>query len=272
MTPLDLPETHRARYARLVRGVAATDDPATAASALRALARWTPWSAEAPGVLAAAVTDLTNRETWRSAASALIEAASGAPHGLAALLDTLRTLAGSTADEDDDAGERRDRPARQRVVLLAEQLGGSGLGSEAARRPVALAAAELLGAYDAYAAQAAVLAAECVDLAAVPPRLDRVTALAGPGRPVLAARVADTVRGRLESREQPGDAEALRVEAAALASHGGHAEGLMAVAVTGALGSREDWPEPWRERLRALRRHPVPDVRDAALEETTAYE
>ncbi|MDQ0384155.1 hypothetical protein J2S54_000975 [Streptomyces sp. DSM 42143] len=272
VSPLDLPETHRARYARLVRGVAATDDPATAGSALRALARWTPWSAEAPGVLAAAVTDLTNRETWRSAASALIEAASGAPHGLAALLDTLRTLAGSTADEDDDAGERRDRPARQRVVLLAEQLGRSGLGSEAARRPVALAAAELLGANDAYAAQAAVLAAECVDLAAVPPRLDQVTALAGPGRPALAARVADTVRGRLESREQPGEAEALRVEAAALASHGGHAEGLMAVAVTGALGSREDWPEPWRERLRALRRHPVPDVRDAALEETTAYE
>ncbi|MFE0785366.1 hypothetical protein ACFW4T_02975 [Streptomyces mutabilis] len=272
VSPLDLPETHRARYARLVRGVAATDDPATAGSALRALARWTPWSAEAPGVLAAAVTDLTNRETWRSAASALIEAASGAPHGLAALLDTLRTLAGSTADEDDDAGERRDRPARQRVVLLAEQLGGSGLGSEAARRPVALAAAELLGANDAYAAQAAVLAAECVDLAAVPPRLDQVTALAGPGRPALAARVADTVRGRLESREQPGEAEALRVEAATLASHGGHAEGLMAVAVTGALGSREDWPEPWRERLRALRRHPVPDVCDAALEETTAYE
>ncbi|AXL93568.1 hypothetical protein C4J65_30575 [Streptomyces sp. CB09001] len=46
----------------------------------------------------------------------------------------------------------------------------------------------------------------------------------------------------------------------------------MAVAVTGALGEREDWPAPWRELLRALRRHPVPDVRDAALEETTAHE
>ncbi|MFC7814584.1 hypothetical protein ACFUTR_08010 [Streptomyces sp. NPDC057367] len=270
--PLDLPEAHRARYARLVRSVAATDDTATALSAFRALARWTPWAAEAPGVLVEALTDLSNRETWHCAASALTEAASGSPHGLAGLVDALRTLAGSSADEDDDAGEGRDRPARQRVVALVEQLGGSGLGTVAARRPAALAAAELLGGYDAYAAQAAGLAAACADLAAVPPRLDRVTALAGPGRPALAARVADTVRERLESRGEAADPGALLAEAVALADHGGPAEGLMAVAVTGALGGREDWPPPWRALLRTLRRHPVADVRDAALEETTAYE
>ncbi|MZG14232.1 hypothetical protein GTY44_12125, partial [Streptomyces sp. SID5914] len=70
----------------------------------------------------------------------------------------------------------------------------------------------------------------------------------------------------------PGDATALLAEARALAEHGGHAQGLMAVAVTAALGGREDWPAPWRELLRVLRRHPVPDVRDAALEETTVHE
>ncbi|MFH9731616.1 hypothetical protein [Streptomyces sp. NPDC017260] len=57
-----------------------------------------------------------------------------------------------------------------------------------------------------------------------------------------------------------------------LAGHGGHAEMLPAVAVTGALGGREEWPAPWRELPRTPRRHPVPDVRDAALEETTAHE
>lgn len=272
--PLDLPDAHRARYARLVREVAAAEDPATAVAAFQALARWTPWSPEAPAVLAGAVTDLTNRGTWHSAAGALIEAATSAPHGLAGLLDALRTLAG-TASEDDsdaDAGERRDRPARRRVEFLVGRLGSTVHRSEGAVRPVGLAAAELLARYEAYVAQAAGLAAAHLDLTAVPPRLDRVTAMAGAGRPALAARLAEELRGRLERREQPGDAEALRAEVEALAGHGGHAEGLMAVAVTGALGSREEWPARWRELLRTLRRHPVPDVRDAALEETTAYE
>ncbi|NEA64860.1 hypothetical protein G3I56_20255 [Streptomyces sp. SID12488] len=46
----------------------------------------------------------------------------------------------------------------------------------------------------------------------------------------------------------------------------------LAVAVTGALGSRTSSAVPWREELTALRRHPVADVRDAALDEVTAYE
>ncbi|MDG9722517.1 hypothetical protein [Streptomyces sp. DH41] len=270
--PLDLPETHRARYARLVRAVAATDDPGTAVLAFEALARWTPWSAEAPGVLAGAVTDLAHRGSWHSAANALISAASSAPHGLTGLLEALRTLAGTASDDDSDADERRDRPARRRVEFLVARLGATFARSETAVRPAGLAAADLLGGYEAYAAQAAVLAATHLDLTAVPPRLDRLTAMTGAGRPALAVRVADELRGRLERREQPGDAAVLRAEAVALARHGGHAEGLLAVAVTGALGSREEWPAPWRELLRTLRRHPVPDVRDAALEETTAYE
>ncbi|WP_254395360.1 hypothetical protein [Streptomyces sp. AC512_CC834] len=270
--PQNLPEAHRGRYARLVRDVAVTDDPATALLAFHALAHWIPWSAEGAGVLTRAVTDLTNRATWHAAANALISAASSAPDGLAGLLDALRALAGTEADGDSDAGERRDRPARQRVEYLIAGLGSGGFRSEAAVRPAALAAAELLSGYDAHVAQAAGLAANHVDLAALPPRLDRVTALAGADRPALAARIADEVGGRLQTRELPGDAAVLLAEARALAAHGGHAQGLMAVAVTGALGDREDWPAPWRELLRTLRRHPVPDVRDAALEETTVYE
>ncbi|WP_399892357.1 hypothetical protein ACGH7X_33185 [Streptomyces sp. BBFR51] len=270
--PQNLPEVHRGRYARLVRDVAVTDDPATALLAFHALAHWIPWSAEEAGVLAGAVTDLTNRGTWHAAANALISVASSAPEGLAGLLDALHALAGAEADEDSDAGERRDRPARRRVEYLVAGLASSGPGSEAAVRPAALAAAELLSAYDAHVAQVAVLAAHHVDLTALPPRLDRVTALAGPDRPALAARIADEVGGRLQTRELPGDAAVLLAEATALAGHGGHAQGLMAVAVTGAVGGREDWPAPWRALLRALRRHPVPDVRDAALEETTVYE
>lgn len=271
--PLNLPEAHRARYAALVRDVAADSaaDPATAILAFQALARWSPWSAEAPGVLAGAVTDLANRGTWASAASALIGAASSAPHGLTGLLDALTTLAGREEGDGSDAGETRDRPSRRRIEALVAGL-ETGFQRPEAVRPAALAAAELLSAYDAHVARAAVLAAHHVDLSAVPPRLDRVADLAGPDRPALAARVADALRERLETRAQPGDSAVLLAEARTLAEHGGHARGLMAVAVTGALGNREDWPDPWRAVLRALRRHPVPDVRDAALEETTAYE
>lgn len=274
--PQHLPEAHRGRYARLVREAAATDDRTTALLAFHALGLWIPWSAEGARVLAAAVTDLTNRGTWHAAANALVGAATSAPEGMPILLDTLRTLAEAEVEagtgEDDDAGEERDRPARQRVEYLVSGLGARAFRSEAAVRPVARAAAELLRGYDAHVAQAASLAAGHVDLTAVPPHLDRVAALVGTDRPALAARIADEVGERLQGRELPGDATALLAEARALAEHGGHAQGLMAVAVTAALGGREDWPAPWRELLRTLRRHPVPDVRDAALEETTVHE
>ncbi|MEU8604842.1 hypothetical protein [Streptomyces parvulus] len=272
--PLDLPEDHRTRYAALVRDVAAASgaDPAAGILAFQALARWAFWSPEAPGVLAAAVTDLANRGTWAAAAGALTEAASSTPHGLAGLLDALSTLAGTEAGAGDDAEETRDRPAHRRVEALVARLGTRYSPRPDALRPAALAAAELLAGYDAHLAGAAVLAAHHVDLNAATPPLDRVAGLAGPDRPVLAARVADTLRERLESRDQPGDPVVLLTEARALAAHGDHARGLVAVAVTGALGDREDWPAPWRALLRALRRHPVPDVRDAALEERTAHE
>ncbi|MFD7060728.1 hypothetical protein [Streptomyces sp. NPDC059906] len=271
--PRDLPEAHRGRYAGLVRDVAATDDdPATALLAFHALGRWIPWSDDGARVLAGAVTDLSNRATWHAAANALIGAASSAPQGRSGLLETLRALAGAEAGEDDDAGERRDRPAWQRVEYLVAGLRASVFRPDAAVRPVARAAAELLQGYDAHVARAAELAAGHLDLTAVPPRLDRVAALVGTDRPALAARIADAIGERLRGREQPGDATVLLAEARALAEDGGHAQGLVAVAVTGALGEREDWPAPWRELLRTLRRHPVPDVRDAALEETTAHE
>jgi hypothetical protein len=130
----------------------------------------------------------------------------------------------------------------------------------------------VLGEYDAHVPQAAALAVAHLDLAVVPPGLDRLSAVVGTGRPVLAGRIAHTLRLRLQHQEKQVDAEALLAEAISLTAHGGHTEGLLALAVVQALGTRLDWPAPWRERLRALRRHPCADVRDAALEETTAHE
>jgi hypothetical protein len=272
LAPLDLAEPHRARYARLVRDVSATDDPATARLAFGALARWAPWSPEAPAVLVRATTDLTNRATWFAAAQGLVTAAAGSPQGVAGLREALRTLAETPADAATDAEEQRDRPGRRRIESLVACLARQALSDPAAVRPAALAAAGQLAEYDAYVPQSVELAVTHWDLDALPPHLDRLAALSGTGRPALAARVARDLRGRLKHWNQQCDPEVLLAEARRLTDGAGHAEGLLAVAVTGAAGERAGWPAPWREQLRTLRRHPVADVRDAALEEATAIE
>ncbi|MGQ4385828.1 hypothetical protein [Streptomyces sp. SAS_270] len=277
VTPFDLPEPHRERYARLVREVSRTDDPETAAPAFAALARWALWSPQAATVLAEATTDLDERTTWRAAADGLVTAAAGAPRGVAALEWALRTLAeaeaapAAHADAHADAGEHRDRPARQRVDHLVGVLDQRARTAPGTIRSAALAAAELLAGYDAFVPQAAAIMAFHLDLDEEPLRLDRLSALTE-GRPALAARTARELGERLQRQPQEGDSEALLDAVGRLTEHGGYGEGMLAAAVTEAIGGRTGWTAPWRERLRALRRHPVADVRDAALDQVTAYE
>ncbi|MFC9595307.1 hypothetical protein ACFTUC_36610 [Streptomyces sp. NPDC056944] len=82
------------------------------------------------------------------------------------------------------------------------------------------------------------------------------------------------VGGRRRSRRREGGARvrepggpgpalaAVRV----LGGDGGLVEGLLAVGLVTALGTRMDWPEAWRVAVVELRRHPEPDVREAAYE------
>ncbi|MGW0727972.1 hypothetical protein [Streptomyces mirabilis] len=277
VTPLDLPEPHRERYAGLVREVSSTDDPETATLAFDALARWAPWSPESPTVLADAVTDLTGRVSWRAAANGLVTAAAGSPRGGRGLRQALRALAeAETAAATEeigraDADERRDRPARRRVDHLVVRLAQQARTAPGPIRPAALAAGELLAGYDAFVPQAAAITAFHLDLDGEPGDLERLAALTE-GRPALAARTARELGERLRRQAHEGDPDVLLEVVRRLGAHGGHGEGLLAAAVTGAIGARTGWAAPWRERLRALRRHPVADVRDAALDQVTAYE
>ncbi|MET7609125.1 hypothetical protein ABZS96_43700 [Streptomyces avermitilis] len=283
VTPLDLAEPHRERYARLVRDVTSTDDADTAALAFDALARWAPWSPDAPTVLAEAATDLTDRLSWRAAANGLVIAAAGSARGARGLRQALRTLAeaettgtaaAGPAGADGvlyDADERRDRPARRRVTYLVARLAQYARSAAGAIRPAAVAAGELLAGYDAFVPQAAEIAVFHLDLDAEPERLDRLAALMD-GRPALAARTAAELGDRLGRGALEGDPDVLLVAARRLTAHGGHGQGLLAAALTEAIGTRTGWAAPWRQQLRALRRHPVADVRDAALNQMTAYE
>ncbi|MEV0226066.1 hypothetical protein [Streptomyces sp. NPDC050704] len=347
--PLDLAEPHRERYARLVRDVSAVEDREAAALAFDALARWAPWSQDAPTVLAQATADLSDRTAWKAAANGLVTAAAGAPQGGRGLLRALETLAeaeaegqgetgpgdsaeagsagpgyftdaesgpGGPADAETspatpfeallertletdarpdarpvadpvggtaphpvgvlpDAGEQRDRPARRRVEYLVERLGQQARGRSGLIRPAALAAGELLARYDDFVPQAAALTVRHLDLDAEPAEvdaaLDRLAVLTD-GRPALTGRIARELSVRMSRQPYEGNADALLATARRLTEHGGFAEGLLAAALTEAIGTRTGWSAAWREQLRALRRHRAPDVRDMALARATAYE
>ncbi|MFD8079541.1 hypothetical protein ACFV3E_43815 [Streptomyces sp. NPDC059718] len=194
----------------------------------------------------------------------------------------LRALARLVAAEDTATGHRpdaegeRDRPARQRIAHLVARLAAAvTAGGVAGHRTAAVRAGELLGGTDGFVPQAAHLAVQALDLDAAPGvlvcELERLAELHA-GRPALAARTASALHDRLGVRRPPGDPLVLLLAAERLAADGGHAGGLLAVAVTAALGRRTGWTEEWRTVLRSLRCHARPDVRDAALALTTAAE
>ncbi|MEV4442817.1 hypothetical protein AB0K09_28150 [Streptomyces sp. NPDC049577] len=275
--PGDLPGPYRPRYAALVRTAGDTDDPELAREAHAALAQWAHWAPEAVTTLVAAVTDLENRATWRSAADALRKVAifpgTGDPDATA-LVGALRTLiAADAVPGTDDAGPDRDRPARRRVRHLVDGLISGGRWRSCTVAPVVHAVAEVLAAHDDFLAEATRLLADILDLNAGALALtDELTRLAvlHEGRPALAVRTAATLATRLRSRT--GDEEAYAHAARALTENGGHAAGLFAVTLTETGGHRTNWAAPWRGQLRTLRRHAHPDVRDAALAQLTAPE
>jgi hypothetical protein len=149
------------------------------------------------------------------------------------------------------------------------------MGKAAESRAAALRASELLCLTDDFMPQGTHLFAKALDLDAEPAQLlAALEHLEGlhTERPALAARSAETLRNRLNTAGRPGDPLVLLSAAERLTTNGGYAAGLLAVALTQALGSRTGWTQDWRIHLRALRRHPHPDVRDAALALATAVE
>ncbi|MFD8380938.1 hypothetical protein ACFV2X_20715 [Streptomyces sp. NPDC059679] len=277
--PLDLPELHRARYARLVQDACDTDDPEVAWAGHAALATWSPWAPDSAAVLVAAATDLDDRACWQSAADALIDLMAAVPGGMPAdnpLAWVLAALAAADAHPQvPDAEPDRDRPARRRIRRITDRLAQHSRMRPGTMRPVATAAAELLAGYEPFVADAAHVLVNAVDLDAEPrvltaalARLARLHAT----RPALAAHTADALSQRLRTASRPGRSEALLRAARDLGDDGALASGLFAVTLTDVGGARTEWAEPWRTRLRTLRRHPHPDVRDAALFLMTAQE
>jgi len=229
-------------------------------------------------LLLAGTVDLDNRSSWRAAADGLV-ALTASPDGTGPLLNALAQLVTAEAEAPAhhlDAEGERDRPARQRIGHLVARLTTAvAMRAESGPQAAALHASELLVATADFLPQGVHLLANALDLDAQPAQL--LTALQHlealhADRPALAARTAETLRNRLNTARRPGDPLVLLCAAEQLTADAGYAGGLLAVALTHALGTRTGWTEDWRTHLRALRQHTHPDVREAALALTTAVE
>ncbi len=255
-----------------------SSDRETADTALSLLARWSPWYPEAEQLLLAATVDLDNRSSWRAAADGLV-ALTASPEGAGPLLEALAQLVTAEGDASArhlDAEGERDRPARQRISHLVARLAGAvTMSGVEAHRAAALRASELLNGTADFLPLGTHLYATALDLDVQPAQLLVALELLEAfhaGRPALAARTAQTLRNRLDAARRPGDPLVLLFAVEQLAATAEYAGGLLAVAFTQALGARTGWTEEWRTQLRVLRRHPDPDVREAALALTTAAE
>jgi hypothetical protein len=255
-----VPPGERLRYATLVRQVTRHPHGPTAAAAVTALGDWFRWAPDAGGDLRERLLELDRLEVWRAAAAcaarpAVWTVAPDLPAQLATgLIEHL--------DEGPDAGPVSDRPARQRldvlVDLICRQAGDLRLAADPGLRLSAVLAGHGLA---AGAARILVLLAE--PAGGVETYLEAAADLLI-DRPVAAARLA----GELPPGDWTLDPVGETVDR--LARRPDTAAGLFAVAAIEAAGRRSGWTEPWAQRLRTLRQHAQPDVRDAAHRVRTA--
>ncbi|SCK36607.1 hypothetical protein [Streptomyces sp. WMMB 322] len=268
--PLELPERHRERYAGLITGLCHVDDRSVTEAVYSSLADWALWAPDAAAVLSSAVTDLGNRGTWRQAAEGLVELVITLPGTGRTLEQVLSGLiAADCAPDTPDARADRDRPARRRVQHIARTLGECARQRAAARRPAGRTGVLLAG-HEEFVPVAAKLLCSAVTLESDPETVGRqlrgIAGLHG-HRPGLAWRTAEELRRSLRPLQRPAETrERLLPVARELAEDGGTAAGLLAVTLAAAVNPASGWSESWRELLRTMRRHDVPDVRAAALE------
>ncbi|MFV2124700.1 hypothetical protein ACFHWS_09150 [Micromonospora sp. LOL_013] len=286
--PSTIAEPDRPRYAALVVAATGNPDPEAARLAWMALPAWARWAPELTGLTVAALTDLDDPYRWASAMRvvtrlldepAAAAAADGSPSAadgsppavdrspLVVAVDALARLDRSDDRPGDPAG---DRPARRRLDRLVDAAVRwcRDADPETDRTAVRAAARTLAGFAD-LTPQAARLLTHLVPLAAptAPPVVAELAALADlvADRPVLAGRLAETLTDQVRRAEGSWDPAVLTAVVGTLAERGDLAAGLFAVALVRA-GDRYGWSPPWRSPLHRLRRHPVPDVRSAALD------
>jgi hypothetical protein len=261
--PHALPVAHRPRYAAVVRRLTRHPEAPVVRHAYAALPGWLPWDRGCADDLAAGITDLDPATPWAHAVAALTQPAVWA--SVPGLLPDIAATLVRAAAADADAEPTRDVPARQRLRRLVDSVASHPHACR--RHPQAVRqTVDALRADPSFIPHAARLAA--VLPWPGPALTDDLTALADllAGLPATAATIAAGIPFGTFTGLDP---HSLDDAAAALARRPDAAAGLLAVALVGAVGAESGWPAPWREHLRALRRHPDAEVRHAAVRPVT---
>jgi len=185
----------------------------------------------------------------------------------------LESLLATDAQEDEESaqgggGDERDRPARRRLVLIAQAAIALRTLDLADRRALLAVTAQTLAGRAGYARLASTLRASAVDLGATAEEVsgELLEIAAGvSGRCDAAAQVGATL-AEMVRPGKPWDPAAVLVAVEALIARDDPDAGLIAAHLAGAAGAELGWPAGYRSAVRALRRHAAPAVVEAALD------
>lgn len=269
----DVPAAYRSRYADLLIAVTTRNEPDVAGQALLALRQWAGYNDAAARVCADFVNNLTIRgRVWDDAITALGAIVTTNPvDGLDELLDVIRMLVRLESDPHlPNAEADRDHPARQRLSILIQRLTSQLSGRSEQTRQLLKQVADELTAPDFLHLRLGLLVTslQFTELADELTTLHRTIV----DNPIAALFAANLLHGRLSMTEASWNPAALVELASSLTRSSDLTSGLLAHALISAAAPRAGWPSEWRHLLIALRNHPAPAVRHAALDLTVTQE
>jgi hypothetical protein len=191
--------------------------------------------------------------------------------GWANTSDLVASLAGRVDSVAFNAGAERDRPSGQRLDAVVHAATELPRLERAERRADLLLVATLLGDRSGLAPIEFTIRLAAVDwseptamLAALAIRLD--------DRPLHTSGAVDALALALERDQAAWGVATLEDAADHLVGLDSSGAGSLALQLVRSAGTRFDWPEPWRSRLRSLRSHPVKDIAILAERVWTAAE
>ena len=272
--PLQCAPRHRRHYGTLVAQACRSSDQHTARKAWQALPGWAHWAPDISALVTARLTDLGDRTLWRLAVPPLI-AVLGTGRSGSLLHEVTAQLAGLDHAMADSHEPGRDRPARQRLNFVTEQVTtwAHRTDLDLDRSPLADAGRRLSGVAGCTRQAAGLLAAAVHTHREQGQLLGRELAEICDllhDHPATASQIAQAVAVRVAD-DKHADPDAVHTAAASLEDDGRLCAGLFAVALA-RYGAKLGWPAAWQALIRSLRNHHVPDVRAAALEIVMAPE
>lgn len=252
---------HRARFAQVLALAASGGDP-EAIEALGAWARWSPHIAEQVAVLATSL-DLATA----AAATRAVRISAASTTDWTAFLKTIEALverADGVAEPNAEADA--DQPSRQRIEALVSALRPRQIAAAAWHRERLDQLATVLEPHPDLVRSAWKVRLTAIDWTAPTAELSR---LADSVDPLRSGELRALVRRKLVIASSQGSELQLDEPVEALITRADAPAGGLALALVEHAGEESGWSQPWRQRLRTLREHPVPAVAAWARETYT---